>query len=53
MQINRIVPFFRAQEVLAIGEKHVLHTRLEDNRAHRALLASSIPSPTAVRSVIE
>lgn len=41
-------PILRAQEVFAISQKHIFDAWLQHNRTHRALLTSSIPTPTAV-----
>jgi len=43
---TRHEPFFGTQEVLAIRKEHVLHSWLQNDRAHRPLLASSVPPPT-------
>jgi hypothetical protein len=51
------LPLLRTKKVLAIRKEHILNARLEDDRAHGALLTSAVPSPTTVgtrvRSVTE
>ena len=46
---GRGLPVFRGEEVLAVREDHVLHARLEHDRAHGPLLARAVPSPAPVR----
>ena len=47
--VERSSPVFRGKEVLAVSQDHVLHARLEHDRAHGPLLARAVPSPAAVR----
>ncbi len=44
------LPFFGTQEILAIRQKHIFNTWLQNDRAHWSFLASSVPAPATVRS---
>ena len=43
-------PVFRCEEVLAVGQDHVLDAGLEDDGAHGPLLPRAVPPPAAVRA---
>jgi len=41
-------PFLRSEEILAVGEDHILDTGLKDDGTHGAFLTGAVPAPDAI-----